>query len=333
MGNEAEVEKDEEVSAEQLEDIITSTGDIIADDEEQDGFMSAFEEPAGDLVVPEKDGDKEKDADEEVETAEKKPDTEGADESAKDTDAPEVNPLAAEMAEMQKTIRKMQGKNGELNAKLQNLSKREPEKAKPVPLTTEQFLAAIGDDKKLKELQEYDPASYAANLATAEHLESRMKQMMGDLPDNSGMRDEILSSVDQRVALGVLDVTHKGWENTVKTAEFQAMAYEGGPTEVELGVYNAVDPDKAAVMFDGFIMKYPEWGEKYGELLKSDNVSDVTKMLDLFEESKTAQAHEDKKAAKKDRLKLNVAATKSSSVQAPRKSMSEEEAMVAAFNS
>lgn len=318
MGNEAVAEKDD-LTADQLDEIIESTDEEIGDEEEAAAFEAEFNnETVKELSDDDEESDEAgKEATEAEKTAaEKDESTESSD------DEEEEDPVAKRFAALEDSLRKVQGKNGELNARLRKLSE-QPVVEAP---TKKQLEEAMEDDEKLALLKEEFPEQFDGHLVTAKLVKA---DILGSLPDNAKLTEDVLAQVDTLVDRKVLAITHQGWENTVKSEEFKTFAYTGGPSEAELAVYNAAEPDRAGVMFDGFIDKYPEWGESFGVLLKSDDISDVTKMLDQFEDSKTAQDEETKKTTKKqNRLQRNVAATKSSSVSPTKRQLTEEDAFL-----
>lgn len=218
-----------------------------------------------------------------------------------------------QMAEMRKAMRKIQGKNGELNAKLQKLS--EAQTAPEIKKTLEELLA---ENPKMGYMKEEFQEMYESQQAAAEITR---QSIMDDLP--AGLSPEETKAMIDR---GVLEVVHVGWQDTVKSEDFLAFAYQGGPSAEEVKEYltakRANDPE-SDIMFNTFMDQYPEWGDSKGRLLNSSYVSDAKNLLDQYEDHRSAPAR--KAQINKTRLSKNVAATKSSSEgQAKRRQTAEE---------
>lgn len=78
---------------------------------------------------------------------------------------------------------------------------------------------------------------------------------------------------------------HPKWKATVNSKEFLDFAYAGGPPDDEraaLAKLHEANPDEAAKYYAQYARKYPQWYQKYGRLVMSNDVSDASAVLTAF---------------------------------------------------
>lgn len=190
----------------------------------------------------------------------------------------------------------------------------------------EQIAAATKNTEKWTQLKEDFPA-------WADAMEEQFAAMRADIAKGSGagvdvskVRDEVVKDVDGRIsasmaaavrearALGRLDSQYPGWEETVKSKEFFAWSYTGGPTADEQAAYfelRGSDPDKAATMFKDFSKTYPTWWGEKGARMASENPTHATELLKSYAGHVTAQrAKAEAERLKKERLEHAAPATR-----------------------
>ena len=131
--------------------------------------------------------------------------------------------------------------------------------------------------------------------------------------------------------LAKLDAKYDGWEDTIQTPDFQAWAFEGGPTQEERDQAAAVtDPAKAEAAQNALIRKYPIWWSEKGALMESPKSADAAKLLDNYTGHVTAQS-KSKTTTQDKRNRLVAAVTPKGTQQPAREAVSDDEAAQAAF--
>jgi len=336
----AKAKEQQELNADQLDDIIEGEGDIIEDDEAEAAFAEAFEDETTPLGEEDKDleasgGEEEELGDADKVGSDKKEDSPDDDDEVVDkdkekpSDDKDKDKNKDEDADYKTQLRKANSKYGELNSKYLTLKKTSEERFEkleaklkaPEKPTPEQVEEARKSTEKLDALKaefpEWGGAFDEQNQNFQQQIKDLREEVLAKVPANSDKASDGTEEVDEKIAIGVLDIAHKGWKNTINTQDFQDFAFQDGPTTAERAVYfhlvRSEDPESSE-MFAGFLEKYPDWGEKYGTLLGSSKASDVGELLDQFEEARTAQYNEDQLAAhRRSNLEKGTAATKGSS--------------------
>jgi len=291
--------------------------DAQAAAEEQAAFALEFaNESDGVPDTPDVDDTDVADITEDVESKEE------TDQASDESDQAEEPSLSEQMAEMRKTIRQMQGKNGELKARIQELG------AKPAdPVEAKKQLKELLDsDEELSELKE-EFAEFHNGINRA--AEITKQDILSEIVIPESMSED---EFNYRLDMRELNKAHKDWKTDVGTEEFYEYLYAEGPPIAEALRYEeakrAKDPE-AGIMMATFLEQYPEWADSKGRLYNSNQVSDAKEMLDQYKEHRAAPAKKAK--AKRDRLSMNTAATKSSSEGEARRDQTAHEAFLEGF--
>lgn len=124
-------------------------------------------------------------------------------------------------ANLNKRIRHIEGRFGDLNAKLQSLSK--PEKKEPQK----------HDNSKLEYVRnEYEEMGLAEAVEEqVKNLESKLADQYGDLPKK--VKEEV-SEIREMLNDTLIEFRHKGWKDTIKTDEFASWFESQDQTVQEL---------------------------------------------------------------------------------------------------
>lgn len=147
--------------------------------------------------------------------------------------------------------------------------------------------------------QEFDPEKYFAEKV-APALKDAEARSAAQLPT-------MMADLEQKI---YLNIAHKGWDKTVKTPEFIAFAYEGGPTEAErraMSQLEATDPAQAERLLTDYIKRYPQWWADKGSKVMSDKAEDAISLLDSFVAKKQPAATTRTRQDPKARLERSVA--------------------------
>ncbi len=338
-----------EPTAEQLDEIIESDGEVVADEEAETAFEEGFDAnelvtgPDEKQITPEEDTEKKPEPEEALE-ASSSTDHASAPDAAEDATGQEDHKLTEQIKKLEQRVRKGESRYGELNSKLLNIHESARQEGKNSGIDTptkKQIEEALQDGEKYKYLLEQFP-EYAETAKEHALLIQKFisNESDGKYVSKSDLNTVINDAVDRKISINSLDRAHKGWEDTIKTSDFLDFVYENGPTPDERAAFYHLtynrDP-RAQELHQGFMDAYPEWGEKFGTLLNSPDSDDSIRLLDQFAEYQTAQkGHEltdnpRKEKSKKDRLLQNVAATKSSSRQRSNIAPTAEEAFAEGF--
>ena len=314
-------EENETVDVDQLNTIIEEEGSTVDDSEAEEAFLASYE------------GDDTKVVDDEPEEEEQEPEQEEVEEEpeADKEEEPEATKpaISAEdrMEAMEKRLRRSESRYGELNSKSKTqLAQIEALKKGREAPTEEQAKAAMEDGEKFKELARDFP-EWAG--ATKEAMEFATREIRSSMPDIDALRKEMDDKLEFAEISRKLDKKHDGWENTINTEEFIKYAYDGVSDEdrdLYLDLKSKNDP-RADEQFSYMLDSNPDWAESNGKLLASNDAKDVIKFLDEFKATQTPQ---DTGSSKKDRLRMNVAATNGSSKQSVKRNDSAEDAFIKA---
>jgi hypothetical protein len=127
--------------------------------------------------------------------------------------------------------------------------------------------------------------------------------------------------------LAKLDARHEAWEDTIRTPEFTAWAFDGGPTQAEREAQaQLTDPVQAEAAQNALIRKYPQWWADKGALMDSPKSSDASKLLDAYSSAAQGRATTQQK-----RNRLAAAVTPRGTQQPAHDAVSDNEAAQAAF--
>ena len=316
-----EKEENDVVDVDQLNTIIDEEGSTIDDSDAQAAFESSFD---GSPVEVVDDEPKSEEPEAEQEEAEEEPEAEVAEPKA--AEKPEIT-AEERMEALEKRLRRSESRYGELNSKSKTqLAQIEALKKGREAPTEEQAKAAMEDGEKFKELARDFP-EWAG--ATKEAMEFATREIRSSMPDIDALRKEMDDKLEFAEISRKLDKKHDGWENTINTEEFIKYAYDGVSDEdrdLYLDLKSKNDP-RADEQFSYMLDSNPDWAESNGKLLASNDAKDVIKFLDEFKATQTPQ---DTGSSKKDRLRMNVAATNGSSKQSVKRNDSAEDAFIKA---
>lgn len=151
-------------------------------------------------------------------------------------------------ANFNKRIRHIEGRFGDLNAKLQSLSKPHTENKEPPKLSNEKL-----DHVK----NEYSDMGFAEAVEEqVKNLENKFADQYGDLPKK--VKEEVSSEIREMLNDTLIEFRHKGWKERIKTDKF-ASWYD----KQEESVQNLAHSDKlydAIELLDKFAVDVNESG-------------------------------------------------------------------------
>ena len=230
-------------------------------------------------------------------------------------------------------LRKMEGKFGQVNAQLQEFIKAGSQVAAASPSvapTQTQIKEAAKTEGGIEALREDFPVWADATLEAQERTKTELREEFQGLASQDYVEQKVASTFNHARQVALVDYKHPDWENTVKSEAFSEWAYEGGPSAEQVGQYNAykqMSPAQADDYARQLLQAYPDWAGEKGNLVYSDKGSDAVKLLDGYEASKGVAPGP---TGKRSRLERSVDATEGKGLPTTTSS-SEEDDFLAAY--
>lgn len=138
-------------------------------------------------------------------------------------------------------------------------------------------------------------------------LSERVDQLEG------GSKSALTSDDLARSEMQILESFHPDWEELGRSKEFQQFAYNGGPTQEEVGQLNLLlnDPAKQAeadALVQEWSEDYPAWWGERGKLMCSNNVAHQVQLLTNYKSAVAERQSEEQQAlARKNRRESRLA--------------------------
>jgi len=233
------------------------------------------------------------------------------------------DPLAAMQDRIEKGFRELNGRFGTFNRDLMALK----EQAKSGTITEEQL------EEKLDQfaaMREDFPELGDAIEEKVSAVEAKLRQEF-----SQSDYQEALAQAKEEIRV---DIAHPGWMDEIVTPEFQAWMNEGGPTESERARLNELrnsSPEEAVLYENEIVRQYPTWYAERGSKADSPKSADAIALLDAYKAAREPDPDQTPSASSRqsnvNRLAANTPPKRGGKAPA-RQSVTEEEAMLAAFN-
>ena len=163
------------------------------------------------------------------------------------------------------------------------------------------------------DFEDFAPPIEAELLAIREEM-AGLAQGQTQQFDAGNLKTELMVGVQELIAntqakarqFAQLDIKYEGWEEKIKTPEFQAFAWEGGPTAEERARIDAAEqssPKDADGLRLQVAQKYPQWWAEKGVSIYSQRARDAARLLDAFEARQQSHAEDQNSTADAERLK------------------------------
>ena len=195
-----------------------------------------------------------------------------------------------------------------------------------------QIKAALANPDAWKKLEEDFPDFAGPMKAELSSLRAELAKKAGGEVDMGKVSQEVVKSITPQLdaserrarEFAQVDIKHDGWEDTVKTAEFQGWLYAGGPTKEER------EAAAKAGSLDSISTKYPQWWGERGALSYSDRGRDAIKLLDTYKSANDTAAKAEADRIKKEK-RLEGAVTPKGTSSPPTTGISDDDAFNKGF--